>query len=360
MARVLKLALAPVAIVALQLAFLFPELTERWYGEMAYPLVVRWFAAVNRSSSSYAEIGVGAAIALVPFAIYLSIRGMSRRQKLVRLLGASWFGAGITLTVFLLLWGFNYARPSLPDRLGLSPVNADARRVLEAGKRAARLTTMLFAELRQERGPTEMPFSLEELATRVDLGYHDLGLPGDFIDSATTPAKMLRSSVLFSHLGISGIFVPFTGEPSVNTLQPDVSLPMVVAHEKAHQRGITHEGDASFAAFLVCSRETADVYLRYSAYLFATRRLIGEASYTLPRNDVLEAWKLIGPGPVEDLAAIQDFWSRYEGAASATASRVNDRYLRAFGVNEGVASYGRVVELLMALDEEGRLLPENR
>jgi hypothetical protein len=129
----------------------------------------------------------------------------------------------------------------------------------------------------------------------------------------------------------------------------------VLAHEKAHQRGITHEGEANFAAFLVCSREGAPPYLRYAAYLFATQYLLGEASRYLPREEVATAWERLGSGPLADVRALHDFWERYQGVASAISSEVNDSYLRALQVPEGVESYGTVVRMLLALDAKGGL-----
>ncbi len=58
------------------------------------------------------------------------------------------------------------------------------------------------------------------------------------------------------------------------------------------------------------------------------------------------------------MRAIHEFWRRYEGPVSMAVSHVNDRYLRAMQVPGGVQSYGTVVELLMALDESGELIPE--
>ena len=90
-------------------------------------------------------------------------------------------------------------------------------------------------------------------------------------------------------------------------LQPDVALPMVVAHEKAHQRGITHEGEANFAAFLACAQPANTTYFRYAAYLFATRYLLSEASNYLPRDEVDAAWELLSDGPKDDIRAMRDF-----------------------------------------------------
>jgi hypothetical protein len=241
--------------------------------------------------------------------------------------------------------------------MGLAAPDAGPEALLETGERVAKVAASLHASLQQDPSkPTSLGMSFDELDHLVDEGYRKLDLPGDRIQGTTAPAKPLWSSTLFSYLGISGIFVPFTGEPSVNALQPDAALPLVLAHEKAHQRGITHEGEANFAAFLVCSRKESPLYLRYAAYLFATQHLLGEASAYLPREKVAAAWRELGPGPLADLRALREFWERYEGLASELTSDVNDGYLRALRVPEGIESYGTVVRLLLALHAKGELI----
>ena len=56
------------------------------------------------------------------------------------------------------------------------------------------------------------------------------------------------------------------------------------------------------------------------------------------------------PGQIAepDLAANNAFWDRYEGPVSDTAERINDTYLRANGQADGVRSYDRMVDLIMA------------
>lgn len=360
--------LAPLGLAALELAFRFPDVTERVYAEGFYPFVVRFFGIANRTRFSWAEVLFVPAIALAAALFLRAFRKAPRGARFRAMLGLAWTLSGALAWVFLVSWGFNYARPSLEKRLALEgpgpspgpsarPAAARPETLLDAGKRVASHTHSLFTELEVENGPTTLPSSFEELDRAVDEGYRALRLPGDSIRWRTTPAKPLASSTIFSYLGISGIFIPFTGEPSVNALQPSVALPLVWAHEKAHQRGITNEGEANFAAFLVCSRPEASPYLRYAAYLFATEYLLGEASGRSPREEVAAAWDRLGEGPKSDVRALMEFWRQYQGRASEAASEVNDTYLRALRVPEGVASYGTVVRMLLALDERGRLVP---
>lgn len=338
------LSLAPLGLLALGLSFRFPEATENLYAQGVYPQVVRLFATLNRVRFSWAEVLLLAG--LVAAALFFRPR---------KILLTVWCVGGVLLWAFLALWGFNYARPPLEERMGLTPSPAGPEVLLETGERVAVVTSKLFQDLGEDSGPTTLPLSFDELDRQIDQGYRELMLPGDRIGTRTAPAKPLMSSTLFSYLGISGIFVPFTGEPSVNSLQPDVALPLVLAHEKAHQRGITREGEANFAAFLVCSRKSAPPYLRYAAYLFATQYLLGEASEHLPEDQVAAAWDRLGSGPLADVRAMREFWERYRGVVSELSAHVNDGYLRTLRVPEGVESYGTVVRMLLALDRKGEL-----
>jgi len=346
------LALLPLAVASFAIALRAPDGTELAYSQAVYPTVARAFAFVNRVPFSLGEPVIVMVVAAVLGALYRHVRA----RRWLQTLSWSWCAAGVLSLCFLVVWGFNYARPTLAERSGIEPDDVSAEAVLSAGERAAELASKLFHTLEDDEAPTKLPMSFEEMNRELDRAFERLALPGDAIDFDPTPAKPLLSSTLFSYLGISGIFVPFTGEPSVNVAQPDAALPMVVAHEKAHQRGVPNEGEASFAGFLACADRSSPPYFRYSAYLFATRYLLGEASFYIPRKDVDAAWEHLGEGPREDVRAIREFWQRYEGPARTMASHANDSYLKAMQVEGGVQSYGTVVQLLMALDRRGELV----
>ena len=48
-----------------------------------------------------------------------------------------------------------------------------------------------------------------------------------------------------------------------------------------------------------------------------------------------------------DLEANNQFWDRYEGKVADAAEAVNDTYLKANRQEQGVASYGMVVDLML-------------
>ena len=87
---------------------------------------------------------------------------------------------------------------------------------------------------------------------------------------------MLFSSY-FAKSGISGYFGPFFNEVHLNSyLLPD-DYPFLLAHEKAHQFGISNEAEANLTAFIICTTSD-DQRLQYSGYLFLLLYFINDAS----------------------------------------------------------------------------------
>jgi hypothetical protein len=196
--------------------------------------------------------------------------------------------------------------------------------------------------------PSRLPLSLAEIDRSIEAGHARLGRELLFHPSYGAdrgPAKGIVVSGLMSRLGLSGFYFPWTGEANYNALVPACSLPHTIAHEKAHQRGIAREDEAHFLGFLACLSSGLP-YVRYSGDLFAENELLGQLRREDPRS-FRELLEKRDPGVVRDLVEEARFWERYEGAASELSRGVNNAYLKAQGVKEGVESYSRSVRLLV-------------
>ncbi|MDG1050431.1 MAG: DUF3810 family protein, partial [Planctomycetota bacterium] len=142
------------------------------------------------------------------------------------------------------------------------------------------------------------------------------------------------------------IFSPFTQEAHVAGHLPAPDLLFTACHELAHARGWAREDEANYLAWRVGSRATSSE-LRAAARLLT----LGHVLAALGRADrgALVA-RLEGMDPQVEAAMVARarFWDRERSrTASRAASAVNDAYLRSQG-QEGVASYGRMVDLLVA------------
>jgi len=170
------------------------------------------------------------------------------------------------------------------------------------------------------------------------------GLPVPDVPSLRLKRPLV--SPLLWRLGITGIYVPFTGEANVNDTVPDPDLPFVAAHELAHLSGFAREDEASWVGPVACARDP-DPDLRYSSALSMSLHAL--AALARADRDAFEAQARRRSAAVgRDVAALRAWSDRYRGPARRVALRVNDTYLKSQGQADGVRSYGRVVDLLLA------------
>lgn len=158
--------------------------------------------------------------------------------------------------------------------------------------------------------------------------------------------KALAGSWLLSIQNLTGIYAPFTVEANYNNDMTDYNIPFTACHELSHLRGFMQEEEANFIAYLACMESDAAEF-RYSGSLLGWIH----CSNALRREDT-EAWREIrgklSEKAAPDLLANSEFWSSYEGKAAEVSEKINDRYLKANGQADGVKSYGRMVDLLIA------------
>jgi hypothetical protein len=121
--------------------------------------------------------------------------------------------------------------------------------------------------------------------------------------------------------------------------------PFVIAHEWSHLAGFADEGEANFVGWLTCLRGAAPV--QYSGWLSLYAELVGGLSRSA-RADVAAR---LEPGPRKDLRALADRLTRnVNPTVSAAGWRVYDQYLKANRVEDGSASYARVVRLALGTE----------
>lgn len=350
-------ALLLAALVLQTLAGHYPQLVEQYYSRGFYPYLASGLSFINRRAGfSLAEmllilLSPGAALGL-----FIWVRKLWRLQveprywvvvSIVRLL---WLAGG-GMMLFLLIWGLNYQRQPLARSLTLeqrAPTSSEmetiTRTIIENINRN-------YDEARGDRAwpdHSQLPFDRQTLAHKIEAAYQHEPLLQDLARGSLGPPKPVFFSPFMSRFGITGVYNPFTGEPNYNAEQPDYELPYTMAHEKAHQYGFAQEDEASFIAFLVCAGST-EPYLRYSGYMHALNaagELENRRRKQLSDGQREPAYR-IGDGPRADLKASAAFWQRYRGWMRQAGERVNDKYLKANRVPNGVTSYNGVNDLII-------------
>ena len=135
------------------------------------------------------------------------------------------------------------------------------------------------------------------------------------------------------------------GEAQINASMPRSLWPRVAAHEKAHQRGIARENEATVIGVIVCLA-SRDPSVFYSGTLGLYVALDHELSRVDPVARLM-VWASLTERVVRDLRLESQFWKAYDGLAGAVSEKVNDTYLKAQGVRSGVGSYALTTRLIM-------------
>jgi hypothetical protein len=250
--------------------------------------------------------------------------------------------AAVVYVLFLVTWGINYRRVPLETKLDFQ-----RPRISEEGARNLAATSIdrLNAGYSLAHGRELDVSALEQSfadAQRL-LGSERLAVVGRPKWSLTWP--------YFRYAAIDGMTVPVVLEVLVN---PDVlpfERPTVLAHEWAHLAGYADESEANFVAWITAVRST-DPVAQYSgwldAYILTTNALPRAARRTLPRLD---------DGPREDLRSITARYQRSSPVVRNAAREVYDSYLKANRIEEGIANYGVVLQLILGTKFEGGWKP---
>lgn len=359
--------LAAVAYIASRVLSGFPGFVESAYAGFISPLLSRPISlATGLLPFSVVEVLIGAWIVRTAILVVRAIRAAMRGTRhlrnafargTLRLLAH----AGFVVVAFYILWGFNYARAPLERRMGWPDWSgADARQIVRLAEEATIAANEAYLGVHgvEDAGTPTTVDDMARLEDAIGAGYGRAArlLPHE-------PALGLRYgtvkwplvSPILARLGITGIYSPFTAEANVRKGLPAAFLPQTMAHEKAHQRGVTNEAEASFIGF-VAAAVAPHPLARYSAALFAQAQLAGALRSIAPDD----RRRILGsrlPGVERDIRDLADYFQQYAGLGNAIGSAVNDRYLRANRVPGGIRSYGRSVRLLVAwADAHGEVL----
>lgn len=171
------------------------------------------------------------------------------------------------------------------------------------------------------------------------LAFEDLGV------------KPVYFSRVMSALDFTGVYCPFTGESNVNMDSPACLLASTIAHELAHQRGITSEQECNFLAVLASTTCGDDVYA-YAGWLMGYIHL-GNALYRADPEAYERVRSSLPETVLADLRAQSAYWDQFrDKAVQKVSNQVYDRFLKGYGQEQGIQSYGTVVDLLVVYYRE--------
>jgi hypothetical protein len=284
---------------------------------------------------------------LVPFALFdlvlltaiaAIVVSLVKVRPIWKALGRIAVGLALGYLIFLVLWGLNYRRLPMTQRLVLDREAPSTSAVADLGLEAVTRMNELYAAAHKEGWVEEQwrdPRMREAFAaTQRLLSDAPLAEPGRLKRTLLGP--------YFRWTSVDGMVNPFALEVLANPDLLPFERPFVAGHEWAHLAGYADESEANFVGWLTTIRAGAPA--QYSGWLYLFWQVSGEVDGAVRQR----LWDGLDRGPRADLEAViarvrrgQLPWLRTAGWA------VYDQYLKANRVESGVRSYGAVITLIL-------------
>lgn len=313
----------------------FPVITEQFYSQGIY----LFFASVLSFFSSCVPFSIDdvfytlLVVCLLVLIVLVILKKFQVKEAVLLLINS----LATCFVLFYWLWGFNYFRQDFNVRLGIPEVSPDKQELLAT-----------LGKLVDETNASYLPVdSIDRLVADsvIEASYkkHAASLKIIYPSGIRRPKHITYGS-FFAKAMISGYYGPFFNEVHINNFILPIEYPMVLAHEKAHQFGITSEAEANFYAWLVCTH-SSDQQAKYSANLYILRYFIHEASRFEEAREIV---KNLSDEVRQDYTKIREHWMALRNEKiDEMAGKMNDAYLKANKVEKGIEDYPGVVKFVM-------------
>ncbi|MGM0622348.1 MAG: DUF3810 domain-containing protein [Bacteroidota bacterium] len=327
--------LAVFTFILTELAARNPNSVEAIYTQKMYPVVASTISAISSLipfslDDLFYSLLIVFFILLIALLIFNKIKWETAGKTILNILAAIYIS-------FYFLWGFNYYRSDVNQRLKISEQTANSEQFLNV---LEHLITQLndsyieFDNFDEETADSLVEASYRNLSPMLNIPY----------PAGKRSAKSITFSRFFAGAGISGYYGPFFNEIHLNKHLLPVEYPFILAHEKAHQFGVTSEAEANFYAWLVCTHSPSK-QLKYSANLYVFRHFLYHGRHL---EQLSEITSKLDDKVKTDFQEIREHWMELRNEKiDHAASKMNDAYLKTNKVEKGIEDYHGVVKHVM-------------
>ncbi len=281
--------------------------------------------------------------------IFLGIKNAKKGKKeSIRFLSVIFSILLIIFITFVWTYSSGFHNTTIDKKMNLETKQLSKEDLYEASVFITeKLNELSKDTLYDETGASVLPYNYYELSDKIYEAYEKYVDEYRVLINFRTLLKPIILSEPMTYTHISGVYTFFTGESNINVNYPDFVIASSSAHEMAHQRGIARENEANFVSFVVLSN-SEDSFLQYSAYLDVYSTILS-ALYSADKDLYKEVYYLLDDKVRGDLDSYSDFFDKYrDSTASEITGNINNSYLQANGQEDGVKSYGMIVDLTCA------------
>jgi len=349
--RILFILLVPLSFILTQLAknnIIFAE----FYSTKIYPVFAQSIGFV----SGLVPFSLGESIFVLgffPIIIYLiltiikSIKCKSSKYAVSFIINIAVLSSCLYF-LFVLFCGLNYYRYEFTVYSGLEIKTSSKQELIELCEGLINEANDLRLKLNtNENGVSDLDDnSFYETSLRAQYSFNNISNKYEVLKGNYSRPKPVILSRAMSQMQITGMFFPFTFESNVNVDIPSYEIPATMCHELLHLRGFMREDEANFISYLACINSGYDDFAYSGTMLALTYSM--NALYLEDYNAFETLHKNYSEEVYNDIKYTSNYWKQFETKIAEISSKVNDTYLKANDQADGVKSYGRMVDLLLA------------
>ncbi|MDF2944276.1 MAG: hypothetical protein K0S01_3134 [Herbinix sp.] len=353
--RIYLLGLIPISLLLTFVAKESNYFAEQIYAKHIYKLISQIISSITGLLPfSLAELLIMALpIATLTIIVRFIIQMSMEKDKRVEILYKGFLNVlctgSIIMFLFTTLAGINYYRDPFAIYSNLEIRDSSVNELFALTENLTVEANELRAQTTQtdDKGVFKLSMNNTELAKLADQAYSALAKDYPILGGYYGAPKPILLSKAMSLTEITGVFMPFTMEANVNVDVPDYSIPATMLHELAHLRGFMREDEANFLSYLA-GMKSENAELRYSSTMLALI-ISGNALYEQDTDLYFQIRDMYSEDVLRDIRANSEYWQQYEDTVISTVSnKINDTYLKANAQTDGVKSYGRMLDLLLA------------
>lgn len=345
-----------IQIILIKALSFFPDFVERFYSNGLY----LYISKINRLLFGWIPFSLGDFAYMVLFLLvfkwlYNNRIGFFKNWKTNVLSIISFFS--IVYFLFHFLWGINYYRIPLHEKIGIKKEYTKQQLQNLTLKLISQTNHLQLQIAKQNYKKVVINYVDQKMYEMAPNGYKNLPKPLSYIQYEHESIKSSIFSLPLSYMGFGGYLNPFTNEAQVNNMKPKYTSPLTICHEMAHQTGIASESDCNFIGFIAAS-QNKNIYFQYSAYAFAL-------NYCLYNLELMEAGSskpysvLINKGVLENFNENKTFWKQYHSFVDIFFEYIYDSFLKINQQKDGMESYSKFVGLLINYDLKHQIIHAN-
>lgn len=325
------------AVIILLMSRIIPDsIFERWY----YNGIFGWIRVAYDTLLGWSPVPMIYIVLLVVIVRAIRWAGDWRKgsvYQLSRVIG----GIALIVSLFYLLWGFNYNQISLQERLGfdleqVTPLDVEAE-FLRATAVLKKEAEELPDHFTSDASIAALKITDHDLRPDVEKALADLHIPG----KGRVRVRQLWPKGFLLRWGTAGIYIPYAIEGHIDNGLLSVQKPFTIAHEMAHGYGVTDEGACNFIAWLACN-QSRDKWIRYGGAFTYWRYAAAE----MPDEKVDEVIHTFDPVVMRSLLMIRENDKKYPDLMPKVRDAIYSSYLKRHGVKGGLRSYNYVVMMV--------------